>query len=205
MAENETTTQERGKANAVNMAQFTVEFGDDCGRTITLNTLRLRLRGAWSISRLMSKQGGGRAIGEAMSGMPNIPGMRCKVEPRHSRVTIFDPLENEPDLLAQINKLKEKWPIIGGESNGAGKWKPNDTAVHVLVPDEFKSVVLDLVDLYKGKMLVPLDGSRIPSQEEAEALPGKQLYDPWSNSRAKPTYAEDEHAYFERILTAKHG
>ncbi len=155
---------------------------------------------------MMSRPGGGRGIGEAMQGMPDIPGMRAKVEPRHSRVTIWDPLESMPELLQQINRLKEKWPIIGGAGgNGGGKWKPNERAVHELQPDAFKSVVLDLIDLQAGKMLAPFE-SVLPSREDAERLlPGKQLYDPWSNSRAKPTYAEDENAYFERILTAKHG
>lgn len=187
----ETTTldQPHRGAAAPSLQPFTVEFGDDHGRTITINSLKLRVRGAFDRQKLE------RGVGDAMNMMPRIPGLRMKVEPRHRRYTLFDPLEEDKATLDRINRTRDNAPAI---ATGAGKFTFVPAVTAELGVDEFKSLVLDLISMRQGEMLRTIDG-RLPTQEMAAAMDGKELYDPWSSSSRKPRYAEDAEAYHESL------
>jgi hypothetical protein len=45
------------------LAPVTVEFGDPNNRTITINCLRQRVRGSWSLGKLHARPEGGRDVG----------------------------------------------------------------------------------------------------------------------------------------------
>jgi len=70
------------------LREFTVEFGDSNCNRITINSLAMTVRGAWSLERLHSREATGpnsprgcRAISTEMAGMPPIPGVRLKLNP----------------------------------------------------------------------------------------------------------------------------
>lgn len=173
---------------------FEVEIGDSCNRSVHLSSIKVNLRGKFSVSNITSREGGGRQIGEALLNMPDIPGMRVKVDLTNGAYTIYDPLNNNPMLLDRINGIADKVPILRGP-----KVKPVETInAHEQDPDRFKTLVLQLIRLVNDGMGKVTDGL-MPKEESLEALPGRELFDPNSNSHAKPRYVKDYYKWSQEI------
>ena len=183
------------KVKGINLPSFTVEFGDDRNRTITLNVTRQQVRGKFSLLNLMRGEGGARQVGEKMSGMPDIPGIRMKVEPKELRFTLYDPLEKKPELLQQINGVLKRGLIVGTESTFVPKVE------QLLSLDEMKSLLMELDQKRDSGCLEVVQGE-LPLKGELESLPGDELYDPWSSNPNKPPLKKDADAWRRRVEVA---
>lgn len=167
--------------------EFTVEFGDECNRTITINTLKFKVRGQWSLTSLFSRKGiGGRDVGSAMSAMPDTPGIRLKVSPRQRKALFYDPLERDPRLLERINAVRARAQSIGSANKTSVQESPYE-----LDDDQMKTLCLEIVAKQKDGEIHAITKGRLPTETELEEMPGLQLNDPWSSNPHKPTYAKD--------------
>lgn len=185
-------------AEAARLEAFTVEFGDLYCRNHTINCLRLNVRGAWSITRLHQRPIGGRDVGPAMGSMPAIPGQRLRIVPREMRAFLEDPLQDDPDLMARINRVSEH-----ARSTYQGvPYTPVPAIELQLTSDMLVTLLLELHRKLESQCIEVVKG-RLPTIEQVSKLPGRELYDPWNNGR-KPTYV-DEVAGWETRLQAQAG
>lgn len=165
----------------------TVEFGDDCNRTITIDTLKARLRGKYSQMR--------RDAGAIMNRMPDIPGQRMTIDFASRLVRIFDPLENDKDLLSKINSVTAEATVI---ASGGGKFTFVTASEQKLNADELKTLIIEICTLVENKSAFVVDGTQLPSERAIESLPGFELFDVWNSGR-KPKYKKDAEAYFDKM------
>lgn len=189
----DTQQQQQESRRKPRVGKIQVEFGDSNNRTITINCLREKVRGRFSISTLHARPEGGRDIGNAMSGMPDIPGLRMEIIASRKKAILFDPLENDEDRLARINAAARRARAI---------FKGRDiTFVRAreieLNDDLLKTLLLELWRKQQEHQLTVLDGE-LPDPEEIAKLPGRELYDPWNNGR-KPTYVEQVPEWHDKI------
>jgi len=180
---------EQATATAKQVREFTVEFGDECNRTITINTLRLRVRGSWSLEALHRRPQGGRDVGAAMQSMPAIPGLRMKVVPRLKRAILYDPLDERPELLDRINKVART------ALHNATPYRPQERVEHNLTDDALKSLLRDLRMLQDECHALKVVEGELPDHETIAALPGRELYDPWYSGHAQPRFRDDIEAW----------
>lgn len=188
-----TTKTKECDAEVARLQPFTVEFGDTYCRNHSISTFRLKVRGAWSITRLHQRPIGGRDIGAAMSGMPAIPGQTLRVEPKEMKAYVEDPLQDDKDLLDSINSVAEKARSIW---KGA-PYKPVPTTELLLTNDLLKTLLMELLRKEKAGNITVTKG-RLPKVDAIENLPGRELYDPWNNGK-KPMYVDQVEGWQERL------
>lgn len=191
MAETQAT-----KAAPKAAVSFTVELGDDNNRSITLSCLRQRCRGRWSISTLHARPQGGRDVGQAMSAMPDVPGIRVHVDGRSNSYRLYDPLWDDPSLLDRINNVARRARLSGASVPFA----PVEEVTAKADDDLFKTLVDELVRKVKDGQARVVEG-KLPTERQIEQLPGRLLNDPLNSGR-KPKY-RDEVAEWERDLDAR--
>jgi hypothetical protein len=190
------------QAQAIQIAPFIVECGDDRNRgRIPIDVLKLHVRGRWH-KAAYSRPDGGRSIGDRMSKFPDTPGIRLEVKPREGILRIFDPLETDTKLMDAINRAyDEVSEIKTGRKQGA--W-PED--IHNLDVDEMKSLLLEIakkVHAPPEQACMFVIKGVVPTVKELADVPGRELYDPWSNSTDKPKYVDQVPAWrdrWERLL-----
>lgn len=180
-------------AEAARLETFTVEFGDVYCRNHTINCLRLSVRGAWSITRLHQRPIGGRDIGSAMSSMPAIPGQRLRVVPKEMRAFVEDPLAEDPELMEHINRVCRN----ARSTYKGAPYTPVPTVEIQLSSDLLVTLVLELHRKAEAKCIEVVKG-RLPTIEQVQKLPGRELYDPWNNGR-KPTYVDEVAGWHQRL------
>jgi hypothetical protein len=172
---------------------FTVECGDDKARTICLDHMRMHLRGRWSRSFFP-----GRGLG-ILNNMPDIPGMYINLNPRQRKLVISDPLSENKRLLDDINKVATGDGGFQLKSMFAN-WSPRESMVHEKLDEDLVvSLMIEIATKVYGSSpcMLKVPGSEPPTLKQIEAaqksgkLPGRELYDPWSNSQDKPRYKED--------------
>lgn len=187
--------QRRGN-RPLNLPPFIVELGDDSNRTISLDTMRLRLRGDFSLSKLHKRKQGGRDVGQIMQQMPDIPGMRIMVDYHAQKCRIFDPLETPEykDVLVRVNQVAQEATAV---KQSGGKFTPVEAVEHKLDKDKMKTLCLELVRLVEDKQARVVAGE-LPTEEQLAAMPGRKLFDPWNNSPRKPKYEDDAEAFYAR-------
>lgn len=192
MTEQATTVAEKPKNLPPLPAPFQVEMGDDKCRTISLDHLRLRLRGRWSRSNFKRDLG-------ILNNMPDIPGLCLAINPKQSKLRIYDPLEEDKRLLDQINAVASSGEGVMIKSVFA-KFVHVPAAEHKLDDDLLVSVMLEVARKYHGPspcMREVRGSGRVPTEAEIKdlqasgALTGRELFDPWSNSQDKPKFADD--------------
>jgi len=188
-----TPKKETPSVAAARLESFVVEFGDLYCRNHTIGCLRLRARGAWSITKLHQRPIGGRDIGTAMSSMPAIPGQRLRVVPKEMKAYLEDPLADNADLLEVINAVAQNARSIW---KGA-PFKPVPTVELALSNDLLVTLILELHRKLESGNVEVVKG-RLPTIEDVQKLPGRELFDPWNNGR-KPTYVEDVPGWHERL------
>jgi hypothetical protein len=159
---------------------FTVEFGDDNCRNMVLKTLRLKVRGRWSLAILQSREIGGRDVGAAMSQMPEIPGLRLRVIPKELKIAIFDPLESKPELVERINRVFKA--ARGGASTTPYKAVERVEQDFSKDPDKFKTLICELARM-KDAGTVKMHDGKFPTEAEIDKMPGRELYDPGGDAR----------------------
>lgn len=173
--------------------KFTIELvAPNCG-SVPLNVFRRRLRSRWSITTLHSRKGGYRDIGK-MNAMPDIPGIRVTVH-GDGKVTIFDPLNEDT---RKMDELKEQIVAVYNQASVAqmARVKTVDRSEQKCDVDQLKTLLIELSNKVNGepKYAEVTDGE-LPSMDAIEAMPGRQLHDPWNSNQRRPKYKDDVEAY----------
>ena len=183
-------TRRRGKA-APPRGAFVVELGDANNRTISIMTLKIRLRGRYSASNMRRRDVG------AMLQMPDIPGIHMGIDMGKRTVEIADPLREMPQLCAEITRHFESANIATGKVGPATK----SCVVYDLSDHELKTLVREIA--YKCERKPGPDArlrkGRLPEADEIEALPGRFLSDPWNSSNERPKFEDEVQAFIERL------
>ena len=178
---------------------FAVQLGSDFARTFYIPILDNHFRGEWSLARLANRvdiQGnvvGAKLVGEAMSQMPDIPGMQIAVVPKTGMVEILDPLEAQPDRLARINSVVSKAVPIGNKAGFTFVPKTKQK----LDKDQMKTLckfLLGMVQRGDAKVV----GGTLPELEAVESMPGRELYDP-GNSGRHPRFVDEVEAWLQKL------
>ena len=182
------------------VAPFTVELGDDNNRTITVDTLKLRLRGHWKKGNFFNRKGGGRDIGATMMQMPDLPGIRLAVNPREGTVRIYDPLADDKELVEQANRVMD-------HAYAAKQWGGKLTFVEEVLtpldPDQMKTLLLEISRSVHGKCpVMTVFQGEVPKAEQLKEQPGRELYDMWSSNEDRPRYVDQVSAWKERMAKA---
>jgi hypothetical protein len=177
------------------IAPFTVEFGDSYNRTIAVGCLKMKMRGHFSIAKLHANPEGGPDVGQDMSRMPEIPGLRIVVDVSRQAALLFDPLEDDLDKLRQINSVLKR---ARAASLGADATFVPRKEINLANPDLLKTLIIELCKLVRdGK--AELKKGELPTAKQIESLPGHELYDTWNSSVMKPKYAKDAEDYARKI------
>jgi len=183
-------------------APFVVEFGDDGNRSITIDTLRLTVRGAWSVATLHNREEGGRDLGAVMSGMPAIPGLRMAVDPRAGTAVLFDPLSDDEELRERITRVLNRSVVL----------KTRETIKAVkdqefeLNDDQLKTLCIELVRKCTGRacgvhgvhLSAKLVKGDLPTEEQIGQMPGEELIELWNEGR-HPRYRKDVPQWEKRL------
>jgi hypothetical protein len=192
MAEDEQATAKPGPAGKP-LEPFTVEFSTPTNQTVVINTLRIRMRGNYSLAKYLSRPEGARDIGP-MARMPEIPGQRMTVDHRRMKAVVEDPLEDNAELLRRINAVQRSIAAV----NTGGDMVPVKRQELRLNPDTLKTLVCEILRKNEAKMVV-VTGGRLPTPQQAAALDGRELFDPNSNNQRRPKYADQADEYYEQI------
>lgn len=171
-----TTETKKGPAKAA----FTVEFADENCRNMTIKTLRLKVRGRFSLATLQAREIGGRDVGAAMSQMPEIPGLRIRIVPKDLKIVIFDPLEKNEELVERINKVFKA--ARGGATTQEYKAVERTEMDLEKQPDKFKTLICELARMKESGTIKVHDG-KFPTEDEIEKMPGRELFDPGNDGR----------------------
>jgi hypothetical protein len=182
-------------------APFVVEFGDDSCRQITLDAVRLTLRGAWSMATLAGRPGGCRT-GEKMMGSPEVPGIRCAVNPRDGKAIFFDPLEDDKQLLDKINRWASGVQAVK-VADGYTAWPKQEFE---LDEDQLKTLCIELYRKCNGggfgvkgtHVCAKVVKGKLPTEEEIAAMPGDEMIEQWNEGR-HPRYRKDVKAWNDRL------
>lgn len=173
-----------------------LEFSAPYNRVVTINALRQRCRGAFSLRTLAARpEGAVNYVGQGMSQMPDIPGLHIALDFENKRYRIFDPLERNKALLKQINAVIRSVPSVVQSAEVS----PVEEVRGELNDDQWKSLILELkkkVDDEPSYAIVR-DG-KMPTDEEIAKMKGRRLADPWNNGR-KPMYADQMDDYARQL------
>lgn len=166
-----------------------LECGNSLNQTITLDTFKQRLRGSWSSAGLMAKRG--RALGDKMTQMPDIPGIRIAIYLTLKTVRFYDPL-NLPEykeLLVRINSASRNAKV----HQSGGQYRGVQDVEKVVTDDVMKTLLLEIVNVHMTKEdpTMRVVNGQLPELDFINKLPGDQLYDPWSNNSLKPDFVKD--------------
>lgn len=190
------------------VASFVVELADDGNRSITLDTLRLTLRGRWSAATLHQREDGGRDLGNAMAGMPDIPGLRIAVSPRDKTAVIFDPLEDDEELRERITSVMNRSTILKTRETIKAVKKQR----HELSEDQLKTLCIELYRKVNGEgfgvhgvhVSAVMVKGEMPSERDINKLDGSELYEQWNEGR-HPRYRQDVEEWEERLFQSQAG
>jgi len=186
---------------------FQVEMGDDRGRVITFDHMRLRLRGRWSRSMFV-----GRDLGSVLNKMPDIPGLRIAIHPTRKSIRIYDPLEEDQARLKEINDAATTSESVMLKSVFA-KFVHVPSVQHDDLDDDLLvSIMLEIAQKVYGPSPCMIqvqarpgrDGGKVPTKDEIKALQqsgalkGREIFDPWSNSNDKPKYCDQFKQWTDR-------
>lgn len=178
--------------------EFIVEFGDDWNRNPRIQTLTTPVRGQWSLTSLFQRDGvnGGPDVGQNMTSMPDVPGQCLKVSPRQGKVVLFDPLEQQPELLEKISTVLNK-------RRGTSAMNTKRTFVknleRTLNPDQMKTLLIELIRKEDEGTIHRVIKGNLPTMNEVDAMDGYQLHDVGSGNAYKPKYAKDADGWAREI------
>lgn len=184
--------QEAKNQESVGMSAFVIEADHPRNRTLLIKSLpNMKLRSAFSAHKPhVDSRSGTHHIPLSQvqsSTLPQTPGMQLAVHPNRRTWQSYDPLSDDPELMAQVNG--------GGTMMTSGMQQFNMRAVPsrqgTLGVDEFKSLVREMVDLLEAGEAKVVNGVA-PSREQVDALPGRYLLNPGNLVRStQPRYEED--------------
>lgn len=167
------------------MSRFTVEFGDAYGRNQYISSLRERVRGRFSLSDMHARPEGCYSVGDAMSVMPEVPGIHMEVDTNKKTARLYDPLEDDtPRMMRVASILKNNMLGFDGQLGTAPE------RVVKLTDDVLKTLIAELIRRRENKSLWVKEGN-LPSMEDLDKLPGHVLNDPNNSSTMKAKYKKD--------------
>ena len=180
--------------------KFTVEFGDAYGRNFMFGSLKMRIRGRFSIAEMMARPGGGPNVGQAMAQMPTVPGIHLDVNCKTGEYRLWDPLEEPGNarLVDQIAAVMKNASL----SQGNEKFKGQDEMSGKMDDDRLKTMVAELIRMYDNGSIRVISGT-LPKQEEVEKAKGRILNDLWNSSAHKPKYKDQQEAYVQNLESAE--
>ena len=172
-------------------AEFTVEFGDDCNSNFVISSFAGQMiRGRWSLSVLFARDGGGPDVGQAMSAMPEHPGLRLKISPQQGKALLYDPLEKDKKLLEKVSNVRKKAMLTGNVETTFVPETP-----YTLDVDRMKTLCSQIADMQGWGKICGVPKGRIPTAKEIDKMPGELLNDMGNSNRHKPIYAKDYDAW----------
>mgnify|MGYP000715152702 CR=1 FL=1 len=195
-----TATKDNGTENDANkpagFGGFCFEFIEKRCRNVLVNTLRgsQSFRSRWSMATL--NMNGGTDSGGRIQRMPEIPGLYFTVDPAKNVVTVTDPLDlpENKTLLQTINAVARDIAITGQQFAGVPVQK------FELNNHEFKSFLLEIIGYHStGYITINMIEGTLPDVDSVQALPGKELFDPRSNSHVQPKFVKDVEEYLQRL------
>lgn len=159
-------------------------FGDDSNRQITINTIKERVRGAFSLRNVK------RQASNGMAAMPDIPSELMMLDWDTQSYTITDPLKKNVALMQQVNHACNQSRVIRGAEYRA----MDDRSGECRDKDKWFTLVDEMRRKHEAGIVQIVEG-RLPTEEEMRQIPGKRLHDPWNSSRMKAEYHEDQLEY----------
>lgn len=182
------TGNQRGRGRNT-FTEVEVELGDNRNRSVLFPLTQERYRGAWRREFLIADE-----MVEEIAGMPDIPGMRVRIDPQRRRVVVYDPLSlpENAELCRRVQAFVKK---LTREDQG-----PDKLTEHTLKSDnEVKGW------LYWTRRLVDARRARVtqgtlPTLEEIERLAGKTRIENFNSSARACKFKEDQDAWIEAVL-----
>jgi hypothetical protein len=174
--------------------EFEVEFGDNCNRTITIDTFKHKVRGHWALATLFAREGGGRDVGAAMSSMPEHPGIRLTINPKRGECLFHDPLETDAKLLKRVNSVLKRAML----SHQGVTFVPQ-VPYKEIDEDTMKTLCLEMLHKQRYGEIHAVTEGRLPTEKELNQMAGERLNDPWSSNPHKPRHAKDYNAWARRM------
>jgi len=125
--------------------------------------------------------------------MPDIPGMRLRVEPQNMVAVLFDPLDDDADLLERVNavarRAKSFYKGVPFKPVPENRLQLNDDLLVTLLYELHRKMDAEQIEVVSG---------RLPTKEEIDTLPGREYYDVWNNGR-RPRYVDEVPGWLERL------
>lgn len=169
---------------------FTIEFGNENNQMLAVSVFKEKYRGWWRLSNLRSD------VGSRITKMPNIPGQRMAVDIKNMKVEVFDPLEDDPALLAQIDAAMSHQDLK--LKSREGKLEPVPRVKKTVTPDQMVTLLMDLKrKLNRG--YCEIVSGKFPSHEQIKSVRGREIYDPWNSSHYKPRYKDESYEHFKEM------
>jgi len=183
------------------IAEFAFQIIEPRCRGLLINALKNTqpVRTKWSLAVMNAH--GGADVGGTMQRMPEIPGLTLIINPKHKTLTIIDPLKKDTDLLDRINAIHAEVSSIAPAGGRAFKHVPDQK--YEFNDDEFKTIVMEFQYYNSSKcpfQLEMINGTSFPTDEQIEKLPGRELFDPRSNSRIQPKFMDQYDEWQEKLV-----
>ena len=182
------------------MAEFSFQLIEPRCRGVLINSLKnaQSLRSKWSLGVMNSH--GGTDVGGTMQRMPEIPGLTCIVVPKSKSMKVVDPLKTNSVLLERINSVIAEVSAIAPA--GGRSFRCVDDQEFKFDDNGFKTLLIEL-DYFNSPdcdiKLEMVNGS-FPTLAQIEKMDGRQLFDPRSNSRIQPKFADQYDDWQERLV-----
>ena len=181
--------REQQQKRSARPGNFTVEFGNTKNTKFwLLSVTRDKIEGSFSLSNT-----GGLPVSQNWRSMPDTPGQRVEVDFKNLTLRVHDPLADDPALMRAVNAAHAKAPI-----RTRTEYEPRPEKLITLSSHKFKTQVREIVQ-YAEQNHFDVTNGRLPTVDEIDAIDGRYLYDPLSESQAKPMFEEDVDDYHERI------
>lgn len=183
---------------------FVIEADHPRNSTLLIQAVPgIRLRSALSSSRTVTDMHSGEEMvpvdqAQGLGSFPPMPGMQLAVNPAKCEVAVYDPLEDNEDLLDKFNRrLKARY----GSASGV---KPVPSQVVKCDTHQMKTLVRECLWLLQAGEAKLVKGPRF-SMEEVDELPGRYLLNPGAQiANMQPRY-EDEMAEWTSNLNRMGG
>lgn len=173
----------------VRIGEFVIEISDPKCRNIMWPPTREILRGELLKSRLNSDE-----QNEITIKIPDMPGIRIKIDPEKAEASVFDPLSDpskKADLREAENAFKEHLKVTHTAMEGKTYRK--------MSANDVKSWVHWACRLVESRHAKLVSGS-LPSKETVENLPGKTGMSYFDSSARGCKFLEDFSAYVDAIF-----
>ncbi len=155
---------------------FTIEFGDDRNRNFLWPLDQRKLRGRWTRNNLPGVTFEGAP---EFSNMPDLPGLRLRVNSVKRASVIFDPLENDSD--PKVRKLLAKATTIVEVSFGTRCAPEVSVKLSDMNDDELRSHAYWARRFLDNRQCVEVAG-QVPEMKQIEEMPGLIKFQVHDNS-----------------------